>query len=672
MRSIPARVLVVFISLIIAGGRALAHGGGHAPPPPPPKPPSHKGPPKTPPGDTTPTTPGPGGPKSPGPITPGPGGSPGPRSAPAPVTGPGMGPLTPGGGGPNLESWTYWWSFNKERFLKLHEKIGAPSGPTTDGGESTNNPKAVGNLHPTKEQLTNEVAPALLTILDKETDAQILAAAMIAAAKIGVREKEVFERLRKLLSHSNSIVTENAALSLGILAYGDATALLVSLFEDSTRGRELCNQSKEVPWRIRTIAAISLGLAATGTKNPHHRQTIQSALLKTFVDTNKKQAHDDVGVAAVLALGMVPDPDGIGVAALEKYFNTNFEKEEIICGHIPPAIAKILQNAAATERERYARALLPLTGANSEKGPPRYVRCGRAIAFGMLTTARDSFAADITKELRANIEEQLSKYPESVYLSIISLGEIAGTGPAGSEIEKFLAARASMEGGRVMTRAWSAIALGVERFLQIESGHDAIQRDPIPELLLSKMLELRDPEQRAAFGVALGLCGAKQAGPALLRCIDDVKVDDFRGYFALAVGMIDGREHIPTIQKIVKDSTRKPGLFQQSAIGLGLMGDKSVVPLLVNILSDGRAQTFIIQSAVADSLGYVGDYRAVAPLVELLYDVKKEKTSLGRTFAAVALGLVGDKDAQPWNTKISQQLNYFAFVETLTDLIWEQ
>jgi hypothetical protein len=30
-----------------------------------------------------------------------------------------------------------------------------------------------------------------------------------------------------------------------------------------------------------------------------------------------------------------------------------------------------------------------------------------------------------------------------------------------------------------------------------------------------------------------------------------------------------------------------------------------------------------------------------------------------------------DKDGVPWNARISSHLNYFAFLETLTDLIWE-
>jgi hypothetical protein len=39
---------------------------------------------------------------------------------------------------------------------------------------------------------------------------------------------------------------------------------------------------------------------------------------------------------------------------------------------------------------------------------------------------------------------------------------------------------------------------------------------------------------------------------------------------------------------------------------------------------------------------------------------------LPRAFAAVALGLVGDKEELPWNSKIAVDNNYRANVETLT------
>ena len=150
-----------------------------------------------------------------------------------------------------------------------------------------------------------------------------------------------------------------------------------------------------------------------------------------------------------------------------------------------------------------------------------------------------------------------------------------------------------------------------------------------------------------------------------------MKVDEFRGFFAVGLGMLRARQTADAVQSFVKDMVRRPAAFQQGAIGLGLLGDKSVVPTLTAILADPQNKAFAVQSAVADSLGYVGDYRAIAPLTEMVRDEKKELTDTSRAFAVVALGIIGDKDDVPWNAQISSHFNYLGFVETLLDLIWE-
>ena len=48
----------------------------------------------------------------------------------------------------------------------------------------------------------------------------------------------------------------------------------------------------------------------------------------------------------------------------------------------------------------------------------------------------------------------------------------------------------------------------------------------------------------------------------------------------------------------------------------------------------------------------------------MLFD--HELADLSRAFAAVALGIVGDKEPLPWNAKVATGLNYRANVETLT------
>ena len=50
-----------------------------------------------------------------------------------------------------------------------------------------------------------------------------------------------------------------------------------------------------------------------------------------------------------------------------------------------------------------------------------------------------------------------------------------------------------------------------------------------------------------------------------------------------------------------------------------------------------------------------------------MLDQASGKSNGARGFAAVALGIVADKELLPWNSKISADINYVATTSTLTD-----
>jgi HEAT repeat protein len=116
------------------------------------------------------------------------------------------------------------------------------------------------------------------------------------------------------------------------------------------------------------------------------------------------------------------------------------------------------------------------------------------------------------------------------------------------------------------------------------------------------------------------------------------------------------------IQAVVKKSKYRGELLKQAAIALGLLGDKNVVTSLVTQLQD--ADTLTTQAAIASALGFIGDARSVDPLVGMLKD--QELTGGARGFAAVALGIVAEKEELPWNAKFSVDINYRANTTTLT------
>ena len=89
---------------------------------------------------------------------------------------------------------------------------------------------------------------------------------------------------------------------------------------------------------------------------------------------------------------------------------------------------------------------------------------------------------------------------------------------------------------------------------------------------------------------------------------------------------------------------------------------RDLVPDLVRMLE--AAHGYSSQAAIASALGFIGDTRSIDPLVKMLR--RKDITDSARGFAAVALGIVADKDPLPWNSRISANIDYRANTTTLT------
>ncbi len=655
-------------SLLVFSGVSLGHGGTYRGPGDTVPPGGSPGGPTTP-GPAGPTTPGPAGPAGPtgpapsGPVTPV-GGSGG---VPTPMGGPVTGPMA---GGPDLTSWTFWWAFNRERFLQLKAKLAKIDGVITQGSSDDilgANPTGRDSMRPTKEQVVKDVLPALHDALEKETNRDIVSGATIALAKIGDQPERALAAFKKLLPSNDQEISETAALAIGILAHPEGIPTLQQLFEDSEEGRKLVER-REVMWRTRSFAAYGLGLVGANTSDPEARSLVRGYLLSFLKDEgSKRAAQKDLRVATIIALGLIPDPDREAMKVLEAYFADQRKREELICAHIPNAIARILSGAPVNERVRYANTLVEELS-DRGRGSEQHLRPSFPQALGLLTRFDDPNAKKVVETIEEKIEKELSKNPHVAYFGMMALGQISGTDKPGNGIEKYLLGKAMTEGGRVMTRAWAALALGVAGFEQ-HSGKDRNDQpsETVGRGLVEMIRSVKDPEQRGAYGIALGLLRYNPGAPALLEAFDSVNVDEYRGYFATGLGLMGDRTAINQIKETVKNSTRRPELLRECAIALGLLGDKGVLLDLVAIMRDKDNKTLAVQAAVATALGFVGDYRALDPLIAMLRDEKRELSAESRAFAGVALGIVCDKEPFPWNYKISADLNYMAAVETLND-----
>lgn len=630
-------------------------------------------------GGPGPSTPGP---SSPGPSTPGPS-SPGP-STPGPSTGgPAAGPRGPSTGpaasGPDLTLWEFWWGFNKDKYLNLKEAI--HSGGVASGTDEFFNPgakdKAKNALKPSEETIRNKVVPAIKEALEKERANDIIDASLIALAKIGdVRTEEgssEFEPIiSKFLGDSSQQIAETAAVSLGILANEASIEKLKSLMLDTPDGRKLVG-SNQVAMRTRAFSAYGLGLIGARTTKNDARQTIMKALVDLLDKPDMSQP--DVKVGAMLAIGLVPidndsgeggdanDPSASRQAQLKwlkRYFGDS-NKDYRIRAHAPTSMAKLLAGASPEEKQGVAKLLVEAIGKNSKERDVVQQTC--VLALGIIGDSdKDKVDADIRESLkRVSDDGEL----QTKNFAMISLGQVGGRPGQGEgnedgqkECRNFLLTQLTK--GKNHLKPWAGIAVGVMERALLDAG--LTPSATAKENLREALKDSGSPESVGAYSIACGIAKDLEAKELLLHKFEKTGDDNTKGHIAVAIGMIEARDAIPVIQKVVLDSKYKPDLLKQTAVALGLLGDKELVPELITLL--GNAKSLASQAAIASGLGFIGDSRSIDPLVAMLKK-KEGLTDTARGFASVALGIVCDKELLPWNAKLSADMNYRASVSTL-------
>jgi len=633
-------------------------------------------------GGTTPTGPGPAGPSTggpSGPSTPAPAGpgvaTGGPTSRPA-------GPSTGGvASGPDLTTWDFWWGFNKDQYLNLKSAIWEGIITGSDDyflGQNTRG-QAKNTLRPSEEAVRTKVVPALKAALEKERNNDIVTGCLIALAKIGDRKSESgeseFEQIiSRFLSDPNQEIAETAAVALGILANDASVKVLSDLAQGTPEGRKLV-RSNEVSYRTRAFAAYGLGLIGHATATNQVRQDIAGVL----IDLLQKPTGStrDVKVAALVALGLVPidldqseNPGGQGNHASSRQtqlkFIERFYKDEnndyLIRAHAPTAMARLLKGAPVNLREDVAKMLLASIGKHSKERDEVQQSC--VLALGQIGDAdKDKLDAEIRESLKRMAEDGDI---QTRNFAMISLGQIGGRKGAedGDNDKGQQFCRDTLLGhllkGKNHIRPWAGLGMGVMERALLDGG--GVPSSSAKDALRTTLRDSGSPTLIGAFAIACGIAKDTDAKEILRAKLKDAPGDEPRGYVAVALGLVGTREAAKDIEEIVRESKYKPDLLKQAAIGLGLLGDKDLVPDLVKMLAEAKG--LATQAAIASALGFIGDSRSIDPLVDMLG--RKDITDSARGFAAVALGIVADKEQFPWNSKISTNINYRANTTTLT------
>lgn len=661
-----------FVAAVVAPPTAMAHGAVV------PVTPSQPGPPG---GGSGGGQSGGNGPQSNGPSGPATSG-PGP-SGPTSVTPGGTGPKT--GGGPGTSGpggstgafnaqdaldWQLWWTFHRDEFIELKASLARNATPMT-GDELLLGSTRVAQP-PAERQIHELVVPALIRALDGERNQDVLSSSILALAKIGrsaspADAPAIEAALKPFLADSLQEVAETAALGLGLNATRGAAQLLVDLAQDSERGRASVGQS-EVAYRTRAFACYGLGLLARDAENPDVRRFVALHLISIF--EADKSATRDVRTAALLALSLIPLEPARSAEAPEsgsadatlawllRVWNDRTISDLVRC-YAAPSAARLASRGSRASADLWKSALCDalkpgaLTQASMQQSA--------VIALGLLTDNDGDELDERARQTLATVSqdgESLAK--RFAYLSLARAGSHDGAGEGTHEnraaVREFLLGE--LRGGSAL-RPWVALALGVHEALAIRAGHDAS-----PEAhaaLLKGLHERKSPNELGAWCIANALALQQEAREPLLEIVLDNSETPARSHAALALGLLRWDGAVIGLRKVLPDARYKPYLLRDIAISLGLLGSQEIVPELLRMLDD--TASLASMSAVASGLGYVGDARAIDPLVAMVK--KGDRPDRVRAFAAAALGGLCDRDPRPWNAEIACAANYWLTPATL-------
>ncbi len=214
--------------------------------------------------------------------------------------------------------------------------------------------------------------------------------------------------------------------------------------------------------------------------------------------------------------------------------------------------------------------------------------------------------------------------------AVIALGEVAS---ADDRITAAMLASVLRKGNDPISRHWACISLGrggspfAEKAL-VETVHGAYG----------------DQQAFAALGLALWARATgheSRVGSILHDRIRRLRDHGTRGAFAISLGMLAYRPAEAELVKTLED--RDPRLRGHVAMALGMMQAKTSVPALRALL-EGASRLPELQKNAAIALGLVGDRDAVATLAEVL---ETSRTEYVQSASASAIGFIGDASTVP-------------------------
>lgn len=572
----------------------------------------------------------------------------------------------------NLAEWDFWWEINKAPYLRLKDAVHAAD-PVTGSDDIYIGPRrgeGRDSMQPTSAEIRDTVLPALHRAIGSTDNRDIVSSCMVAMAKIGQNHPDftLVDVFAPRLRSPDQELRETAALAIGIAAIPGERELdlLVGLARDDAAGRAAAKGP--VDPRSRSFALYGLGLLAHRVADARIKRRAFDTMRDVLADDSI--ANRNIKVAAIQGIGIlaIDGSDkadaallGEAVACLEGYYLRRLGAgERLIQAHCPTAIAKLLGRDHA-DAPRFCAMFAADLQATGSKERGDWITQSCALALGRLVRPIEGKDAPDAPWGRALLDAYKNhRDAQTRWFAAMALGQIGGRFCRDALLECFDKASQNQQ------RSWCALALGVLSFHRAEQADEyAGEGDGLVRAtLIDAFATAKDPSLVGALAIALGLCRATEAAPALReRMLGNLPQERMAGYLCVGLALMRDRSSMEDIRKAFARPSRGGELLPQAAIALGLLGDKRAASDLERMLGAENLNLATF-AAIASAIGFIGDRRSIAPLEKTLFE---SRIDLARAFAAVALGGIADKEPLPWNSKIGVGANYRANVETLTN-----
>lgn len=540
--------------------------------------------------------------------------------APPPPDQGGGGPGTgPGGKTAKLDGtvvWQWWWEYSKEAYLARASERGRVNMGSSYywfGGGAKFPPRDI--VPPSEKQKASAAFMQLAKSLHGDASAGVRAEAAIALGRLGVvaagadKKKEgepdnlvVRELIRAAEKDTIPEVRNSAILGLGMTRDKDAASYLLRVYEKHT--------ANDKPYVL-----VALGLAG------------QPAAATLLVDQIPKSARakDDIGVAAVHAIGLLGRP---ALAEIEKAGGVA-KMAKILDGRgYDPLQSQLVRTLSLLQVERKEVAKMV-------DSPSTDIAWMSILSLANYTDdEKDSEAAFKVLESKGAFGSGAS---QNKSFAVIAMGRLAGSLDPNSKLRdkilKFVRKEALEPRKDNYVRSCAALAVGL-----------AEDRSAIPTVAALLTDTTAQDHVVSAACVGLGLLRATEFADSIR---DNVLLkkswdDDTRGYAALGIALMGDTTRIDELKRFAADKGLNDKTKRQLPLALGLLGDKGDVRSLVEFFSRSwkRNERFEASNA-AFGLAWLKDQSAVEQLVGIAQKGTDEQV---RGMAAIALGYLSAQD----------------------------